>query len=184
MEKLKKEEAVLQNNAYILKLIHKASPGKIPFYLLVVVLKVATNFLFNVFLIRLVVNNMQSGGDFYEIVRYIVIFGIVLVIYYILDNYFNEIYAPISDKTIYKNIQKQVFAKAAEVDLSCYENNEFYDTYMKAVNETHRISQAVLNSVGDMSNNVLTIFSVSLMIFMIEPVFIKSGVRPLGNRLA
>ena len=177
---MKKKEAVLQNNIYILKLISKASPGRIPFYLLVVVLEVATNFLFNVFVVRLVINNMQSGGDFGKIVRYIVIFGIVLVIYYILDNYFNEIYSPISDSIIYKNIQKQLFAKASEVDLACYENNEFYDTYMKAANETNRIAQMVLKSVGDMTNNILTIFSVSLMVFMIDPTFILFTIIPVA----
>ena len=55
---MKKKESVLQNNIYILKLISKASPGRIPFYLLVVVLEVATSFLFNVFIVRLVINSM------------------------------------------------------------------------------------------------------------------------------
>ena len=53
---MKKKENVWQNNIYVLKLIHKASPSRIPFYFLSVVLGVATNFLFNAFLLRLVIN--------------------------------------------------------------------------------------------------------------------------------
>ena len=142
-------------------------------------LEVATNFLFNAFLLRLVINSVQTGRDFSEIVYYIITVGIVLVIYYILNNYFTEIYLPVSDKVIYKNIQKQVFAKAAKVDLSCYENADFYDKYMKAVNETAGISQSVLSSFGDMLRNILTVFSVSLMIFIIDPMFILFTVIPI-----
>ena len=167
---MKKKENVWQNNIYVLKLIHKASPGRIPIYFLSIVLWVATNFLFNAFLLRLVINSVQTGRSFNGIVSYIIGVGIILVVYYVLNNYFTEIFIPVSDKIIYKNIQKQVFAKAAEVDLSCYESAEFYDKYMKAVNETGQISQAVLSSAGNMISNILTVLSVSLMIF-ITPVY-------------
>ena len=176
---MKKKENVWHNNIYVLKLIHKASPGRIPFYFLSVVLEVATNFLFNAFLLRLVINSVQTGKRFADIVHYIVVVGIILVIYYVLNNYFNEIFIPVSDKIIYKTIQRQVFAKAAQVDLACYESTEFYDKYMKAVNETSEISKTVLSSVGDMIYNILTIFSVSLMIFIIDPIFILFTIIPV-----
>ncbi|MCL1794669.1 MAG: ABC transporter ATP-binding protein/permease [Oscillospiraceae bacterium] len=176
---MKKKEAIWQNNIYVLRLIHKASPGRMPFYFLSIALGVATNFLFNAFLLRLVINSVQIGRSFYDIVSYIAAIGIILVIYYVLNNYFNEVFVPISDRIIYKNIQKQVFAKAAEVDLACYESAEFYDKYMKAVNETGQISQTVLSSVGDMIYNILTIFSVSLMIFIIDPIFIAFAIVPV-----
>jgi len=162
-----------------LRLIHKASPGRIPFYFLSIVLEVATNFLFNAFLLRLVINSIQTGRDFSDIVYYILVVGIILVVYYVLNNYFTEIFIPVSDKIIYKNIQRQVFAKAAEVDLACYESAEFYDKYMKAVNETTQISQTVLSSIGNMISNILTIFSVSLMIFVIDPIFIVFTIVPV-----
>ena len=162
-----------------MRLIHKASPGRIPFYFLSIVLEVATNFLFNAFLLRLVINSIQTGRDFSDIVYYILVVGIILVAYYVLNNYFTEIFIPVSDKIIYKNIQRQVFAKVAEVDLACYESAEFYDKYMKAVNETTQISQTVLSSIGNMISNILTIFSVSLMIFVIDPIFIVFTIVPV-----
>jgi ATP-binding cassette subfamily B protein len=176
---VKKKEAVWQNNIYVLRLIHKASPGRIPFYFLSIFLGAATNFLFNAFLLRLVINSIQTGREFSDIVHYIATVGVILVAYYVFNNYFTEVYIPISDKIIYKNIQKQVFAKAAEVDLACYESAEFYDKYMKAVNETSQISQAALSSIGNVIGDVLTIFSVSLMIFIIDPIFIVFTIVPV-----
>ena len=176
---MKEKENVWQNNIYALRLIHKASPGRIPFYFISIILGVATNFLFNAFLLRLVINSIQTGKSFSDIVYYIVVVGIVLIVYYVLNNYFTEVFIPVSDKIIYKNIQKQVFTKASEVDLACYESTEFYDTYMKAVNDTSQISQTVLYSMGDMIRNILTVFSVSLMIFIIDPIFILFTIIPV-----
>ncbi|MHC1694100.1 MAG: hypothetical protein AB9835_02240 [Eubacteriales bacterium] len=176
---MKSREAVLKNNIYILLLIHKASPGRIPLYFLTIFLEVATKFLFNVFLLRLVLNSMQTGGNFSEIVFYIIAVGIVLIIYYLLNNFYTELFVPVSDRLIYSSIQKRIFNKAEQADLSCYENTQFYDTYIKAANETARIAQTVLSSFGGLLFNILTIFSVSLVIFLIDPIFIVFTVIPL-----
>lgn len=176
---MKQKSSVFQNNMYILKLIHGASPGRLPFYLVSIILDVATNILFNVYLLRLVINSIQTGRSFSEILYYIITVGVILVVYYILNNYYTEVFVPVSDKVIYRSIQKQVFAKASRVDLACYETPEFYDTYVKAVNETIHIAQTVLSSVGNMVSNILTIASISLMIFIIDPIFILLTIIPV-----
>lgn len=176
---MKQKVSVFSNNLFILKLINKASPGRLPFYLISIILEAATNFLFNVYLLRLVINSIQTGQPFSGILYYILSVGIILIAYYVINNYYEEIFVPVSDKKIYSSIQKQVFGKASHVDLACYETPEFYDTYVKAVNETSKIAQTVLSSVGSMLYNILTIASVSLFIFLIDPIFILFTAIPV-----
>lgn len=171
--------STVRNNLYILRLIAKASPARLPFYFLSIVLSVASNFLFNVYLLRLVINSINSARPFSEIVRFIIAVGILLMVYYIYNNYYTEIFVPVSDKKIYLCIQKQVFKKAECVDLSCYENPEFYNNYVKAVNETSVIAQTVLKSMGNMVHSILTILTTSLFIFLIDPIFILFTVLPV-----
>jgi len=173
------KEPIFKNNLYILKIIHRASPGRITFSILSVILATATNFLFNVFLLRLVINSIQDGTPFRDIFGYVASVGVILMAYYLLNNYYSNIYLPASDGKIYKHIQKQVFHKAAHVDLACYENPAFYDTYMKAVNETSSVANTVLSTVTGWIGNILTIFSTSLMIFLIDPIFIVFAVIPM-----
>jgi len=175
----RKNLKVIKDNVYILGLIHKASPWRIPLYFLSIFLSVGTNFLFNVYLLRIVINGMQNNTPFSEILTYILIVGCILIAYYIFSNYYNEVYVPKANKAVYRNIQKMVFDKAAKVDLACYEDPFFYDEYMKAVNETAEISQNVLSSIGNWLQNILTIFSVSLMIFIIDPIFIVFTIIPV-----
>ena len=106
---MKKKINVFCNNLYILGMVQKASPWRIFLESLSVILSVGTNFLFNVYLIRLVLNGVQQGVSFQEILKYILVIGGILIIYYIFLNLYNEIYLPISNAAIYKSIQKKVF---------------------------------------------------------------------------
>lgn len=133
---MKKKESVIKNNLYVLKMIHRASPGRIAMGLVQMILGTATNFLFNVYLLRLVVNSIADGTPFKAIFGYIVGIGILLMLNYLFSGYYSNIYLPMAEGRIYKYIKKMVFKKASEVDMACYEDPDFYDDYMKAVNET------------------------------------------------
>ena len=89
---MKKSVRIFQNNLYVLKLVQDASPWRIFLDFLSVVLAVGTNFLFNVYLIRLVLNGMQKGISFQEVFRCILVIGVILIIYYVFLNLYNELY--------------------------------------------------------------------------------------------
>lgn len=175
---MKKNVKVFHNNLYILGLVQKASPWRISLDLLAVFSAVGTNFLFNVYLIRLVLNGLQRGVSFQEVFRYILVIGMILIMYYIFLNVYNELYLPASDAAIYQSIQKKVFEKAQNVDVSCYEDAAFYDKYTKTVDSTAKIANGVLGTLSEWITAFLTICSTSLIIFMIDPVFIVFTVIP------
>ena len=175
---MKKKINVFRNNLYILGMVQKASPWRIFLESLSVILSVGTNFLFNVYLIRLVLNGVQQGVSFQEILKYILVIGGILIIYYIFLNLYNEIYLPISNAAIYKSIQKKVFEKAKVVDVSCYEDAEFYDKYTKTADGTAKITNGVLSTISEWLNAFLTICTTSLVIFMIDPIFIVFTIIP------
>ena len=176
---MKKKESVIKNNLYVLKMIHRASPGRIAMGLVQMVLGTATNFLFNVYLLRLVVNSIADGTPFRDIFGYIVGIGILLMLNYLFSGYYSNIYLPMAEGRIYKYIKKMVFKKASEVDMACYEDPDFYDDYMKAVNETDSVANSVLSSIFGWLSNILTLLSTSLMIFLIDPIFIVFCLAPV-----
>ena len=175
---MKKSVRIFRNKLYVLKLVQDASPWRIFLDFLSVVLAVGTNFLFNVYLIRVVLNGMQKGISFQEVFIYILIIGVILIIYYVFLNLYNELYLPISNAAIYKSVQKKVFAKAEVVDVSCYEDAGFYDKYTKTADGTAKKTNGVLSTISNWLNAFLTICSTSLVIFMIDPIFIVFTIIP------
>ena len=176
---MKKKGSVIKNNLYVLKIIHKASPGRIVMGLVQMLLGTVTNFLFNVYLLRLIVNSIANGTSFGDIFGYIVGVGILLMLNCLFSGYYSNIYLPVAEGRMCKYIKKMVLKKASEVDMACYETPEFYDDYMKAINETESVANNVLSSLFGWLSNILTLLSTSLMIFLIDPIFIIFCLAPV-----
>ena len=168
----------IKSNWFLLKEVWSASPGRIFFYLLVIVLKSISNFLFDVFLLQFIINGIQTGISFRNILLFILAVSAYHFVVCLIENYYNEIFMPISDQKIYKHIQKKVFAKASSVETGCFENPEFYDKYVKAVSEASSRASQVLNSLGGIVRCIITICTMSFVIFLIDPILITFAVIP------
>lgn len=169
---------IFKSNLFLLKEVWAASPGRIPLVILVIILKSISNFLFDVYLIRFIINGIQTGVSFERILFFLLGVGVYHLMVCFIENYFNEIFMPISDQKIYKHIQKKVFAKATSVEVACFENPEFYDKYVKAVSEASGRAAQVLNSLGGIIRCIFTICTMSFVVFAIDPFLMVFAVLP------
>lgn len=183
MKKDKSNYSVLKNNLYILKQIHTASPGRIALNLVVIVLKSISNVLFDVYMLRYVINGIQKGLQFKNIVLFILAIAVYHLFVCVFENYYNEIFAPISNQKIYKHIQKKLFSKASSVELSCFENPQFYDKYVKAISEASRRASNVLDSLGNIVYSLFTVSAMSFVIFTIDPLLMIFALIPFAVNL-
>lgn len=173
-----KKSHTIKNNLYLLKLINSTDPRRIPFYLLVIIFKSISNFLFDVFMLRYVINSIQIGRAFQSILVFILSVAAYHLCVCFIENYYNEIFSPVSDQKIYKYIQKKVFSKAASVEIACFENPEFYDKYVKALSEASGRASQVLGSLGNIVGCIFTVTVMSFVIFIIDPVLIVFALIP------
>ena len=81
---------------------------------------------------------------------------IVILIISAYDSWFGNVYAPRTDQTVTFALSRELFDKATTVDISCYENPEFYDQYTKAAAEVYERAQAVLNNCANFVSSLLT----------------------------
>lgn len=169
---------IVQNNLYLLKKIHKASPGRIAFGLFEVILGTASNFLINVYVLQYVINGMQTGVPFRNILVFLLAVAAFRLICCFVDNYYAEMYLPVSDQKIKRSLQKEIFSKAAHVEIACFETPEFYDKYVKALNEASGRASEVLNSLFQIVRCVCTVVTMSFVIFTIDPWLIVFAILP------
>ena len=171
-------KGVLKSNLFLLKEVWAASPTRIPLVILVIILKCISNFLFEVYLIRFIINGIQTGVSFKSMLFFLLAVGLYHLMVCFIENYCYEIFVPISDQKIYKHIQKKVFAKATSVEVACFENPEFYDKYVKAVSEASGRAAQVLDSLGGIVRCIFTIGTMSFVVFAIDPLLMIFAVLP------
>lgn len=168
-----KKVPVVKNIAFALKLVWQTDKK----LLLCSFINMSTDMIFSVFLqnilfLKVLLGIIDSKGDFSEFTKNLIVFLVLSVIVKGINwtaNYIRQV----STKKVLKGLNNKVFEKAIALDVSCYEDPEFYDKYQRA---TQILAWGLFVSVCDnMGSIVAGIISLSLVIgtvISIDPSYI------------
>ncbi len=174
-----KTKRVFSNILFALKTIHTAAPSYLPTYFLWSVGNSIIYFVINTWLLREVVNRYQLGSSAKELLWMILVIIAADFIWDRLIGLLYNILYPRYQQKIVEKVQSELFRKAESVELECYENPEFYDKYVKAMDNAYGRCMNVVYTVDNLIWAVVTLFSTSIMLFIIDPVIIIFGIIPL-----
>ncbi len=168
-----KKVPVVKNVLFALKLVWQTDKK----LLLCSFINMSTDMVFSVFLqnilfLKVLLGIIDSKGDFREFIKNLILFLVFSVIIKAVNwtaNYIRQV----STKKVLKGLNNKVFAKAISLDVSCYEDPEFYDKYQRA---TQILAWGLFVSVCDnMGSIVAGIISLCLVIgtvTSIDPTYI------------
>ena len=183
MKKEKKKRLPLgqtvANNLFALKMIAKASPLYLFVYLGSSFVYGILGFLSETYLLRRIVNGVSSGEPIEYILRYVIILGIVCLVSYMALQWFWNVRSAIEQRKIGAYVERMLFKKASEVELACYENPNFYDKYVKAMDEAHNRMLKVMYTLDNLINRIIALTANSVLLFIIDPWLILFGLFPL-----
>lgn len=169
----------LSNNLFALKTIWTASPLYIAVYLGSSVVNGILSFLSEGYLLRRIVNGLDSGEKIASILTYVIILAAVTLGAYTALNWFWHVVSPIKQRKITAFIEKKLYRKSSQVELACYENPDFYDKYVKAMDEAHNRIIQVMDTLDDLIWRIVGLSANSLLLFVIDPWLILFGLFPL-----
>ena len=168
----------VKNNAYVLKLLWKACPWVIPLTLLDSVLGALHSFIANTYLFKYALNALQEG---LPLQRILITIGLMLSfsLVHIIVSTLTSVYRDMGYMKVDLYFQAMFQKKAAQLDLACYENAEFYDTYVKAVDQGTNRTYGVLHTVSNALWLAIELTATGILMFTIDPVFILIAALPL-----
>ncbi len=167
------------NNLFALKILWKSSPSYLMIYLGSSFIYGILGFLSESYLLRMIVNGIQSGEDIKSIMLFVSVLGIITVITYTGMSWFWQVISPVKERAVGAYIEKMLLRKSAEADLACYENPEFYDKYVRAMDEAYNRIMKVMYTLDNLIARVIALTANSLLLFTIDPWLILFGLFPL-----
>ncbi len=171
----------LDNNIFALAQVWGTSKTYFIIYYLVTFLNAPLNFLLYTYLIRLIVDSVEGDGWSTEaIFAYIFIVGGGAILIWVISNYYWNTVAPMYSEKINHTLRRKIYKKSTEVDLACYETPEFYDKYVKAMDETQDRVWKVMQTLDNLIWNIISLALTSLLIFTIDPFLIVFALIPLA----
>ena len=129
-----------------------------------------------------VINALQKGE---KLTKIAVTAGVVFVFTLAYNGLlqFKNAMMEIESGKIEKELQTILQKKALSVDLGCFERPKFYDSYVKALSETSQRAMKVLDNFCDLIVDTITVCSIGVLIFRIDPIFVLLAVLPFIGTL-
>lgn len=161
----------IQNNLFMLKLIQESSRFRILFAVLNSLQNAVTP-LFSIILVKVVMDIITTGGSMSELLSFIAVIALAYVAAVSYNSWYVQKYCVHSDLAIQQNIQNRIYAKIECIDMSAFDNSNFYNMYTKAVNEASSRALAVLNAVTNLLSSCLSFAGVASIIIWLDPIII------------
>ena len=129
----------------------------------------------DIYFIKWIFDALETKESISSLFAIIVIAGVIHIFVSFTNSIYNNVLQPKMLLDITEKINDEMIDKAQSIDLSCYENTEFFDKYTRALSETDGRVNGVLNTFSCIISAVLNISVIISLIVTIDYIFIMFG---------
>lgn len=173
---------VFVNNFYILKIVWKVYPKRVIADFFMSAIDYFSWIFYTVVFIKYILVAIQYQQNFASVVLFVIGTIIIFSALSFYSNWYTTRFRPITDNILYSKLNEMLFDKATEVELACYEDTNFYNTYTLAIKETDSRSSSVLDNVSGILFAVIAAIYVFIFMYKIDHYVVIFIAFPLiGN---
>lgn len=155
---------IAKNNFYLLKLIIKATPWLVPNKIIFEMISQIMLFIEHVYIVMLITDAIQYERPFSVVLIYIICLVIAVIIKKIYTNIYLN-YNMKKTEILKKNIQSILYDKVSTLDLTYYDNTNYYDNFVWCLNESINQTMALLSLVTKICSGI-TLLVISGYLFI------------------
>lgn len=159
---------VMKNHLYMWKLCFKTCPGYMSY-----IIFDAFRYRFMIFLehtlgIRYVLHCAEYGEPFYKAFIFVGIIAVLMFILMISDGYFSHNMHYRCKPKLYRALKEQMFEKASQLDLNCYDDPDYYNEFVLAVSESENSIERFLTTVKNAVQCFTALASLGVFYLMVD----------------
>jgi len=133
--------------------------------------------------------NTVDGGEFHYAVKIIAVMASFWILAYIFDKWYWCIMNPLIKRKLHLRMHEEMFLKARSLDLSCFDDPEFYNDFVWAMNESDQRAINVMEDTGKLINRIVASATLFTLLFTVDPIialilFLSSAVTVISNLIA
>ena len=172
----------VDNNVFAMKLASKYSKSMVIAGLLFAIFGYFEWVFFDGIFMRRIIESLDSDAPFRTVMTFIIITGVIFFFITLYEKYCDNVIFPLGAVKLYGGIYKELFAKAKNVELRCYEDSEFYDKYTMAMDGAEEKIFEIVRSFWEFLVSVPALAVVFYFMFEIDHYAVLFIISPLiGN---
>jgi ATP-binding cassette subfamily B protein len=162
----------LKNTIYLIKVIFEASPSRIVWEILDILFEKSIEIFYTLFFLRFIIVSMQKGTSYAAIAVFVCAYFVLSFISKSINCHLDGRVRPCTNVSIQELLMDKVYQQAINVDLSCYENPEFYDKYTRANEEIVTRIPEILENFRLLISQIYSIIGYGIAVVVYEPILL------------
>lgn len=172
----------IKNNIYALKIGWSISKSTVIQLFIKSLLEQLEWIFFSAVFLRYIIDSIVGKKSFESILLFVIICGVIFSCIRLYGSYVTDYTYTLNSTKIYGGLYEKLYAKAKNVELSCFENPDFYNKYTMAIDGAgEKIMKTIQNICGIITGSIGTIL-VFYTMYDIDHAVVLFMVFPLlGN---
>ena len=164
-----KFSSILANNLFMIRKIAKYTPGYFVWMIIEGIIWGFINSLSSYYTFSLL-NVVGDGEDFAYALKIIALMAIFYILAFMFDQWYWKIHNPILRNKLHLKMHEELFVKSLSLDLACFDDPEFYNDFVWAMNESHSRAISVLEDTGKLINRVVASTTLITLFLTVDPI--------------
>ncbi len=161
LEKKQKEISNLtsiKNNIFAMKMAWNISRSNVVHTFILTLLGYFEWVFFSAVFMRYLVNAFEKNMSFGSIFSFILLCGATFCLMGLYRSYVSNVTYPLNETITYEKLYEKLYQKARNVEVSCFEDSEFYNKYTMAIDGAgDKITSVVRNVWGILAGAIATV---------------------------
>ena len=137
-------------------------------------------------------NALDTSTHFWDVAQYIIALGIFYLVIFVPHHLYHHLLNPIIDNKLRHKIHEELYTKAQAMDIACYDDPDFYNQFVWAMNESDTRAVAVVGQVAEVLHRLGAVSAITVLlldinvwvgILMFAGVIATMVVDRFGNKL-
>ena len=113
-------------------------------------------------------NAVGEGTDFGYAVKIIAFMALFYVVVYAFDRWYWQIHNPLMKQKLHLKMHEELFLKSLSLDLACFDDPEFYNDFVWAMNESDKRAVEVVEDTGKLINRIVASLTMLGLLFTVD----------------
>lgn len=178
-----KLRSTADNMLYVIKQVWNISPKRILSEGLSCFLEYLQWILASAYFSRFLVYAAEIKIDFRYVILVLSGFLLLAGVSVIYGSYVEKVVIPQADLEIRRKLYEQLYQKAENVELGCFEDSEFYDRYMMVIENAETKIKEIITQFLNVVISFISVIATYTILGRLDPVVILFAVFPVAGHL-
>lgn len=159
---------VVQNNLFITRYFVKYTPVFLLISLFISVFSEIVVFFEHTYCIKYITDIIQYKGSFSNVVLYIAVITVMVALKLLLTDYYYQYIQLKAKEKLHKRMNMELFDKAVNLDLACYDNPEYYNDFVWSISEAANRIDQTLGYLFQLVGCITVVFTTGALFIMLN----------------